>query len=382
MSNLSFLSKLVEKASLISFTNHMDSYGLLPSYQSAYRANHSTETLLVKLQNDILCNKEKSFVTPLAAMDLSAAFDTVNHQLLLNILERCFGVCDVAKDWISSYLSDRQFKVCINNSLSTPLTLDFSVPQGSINGPVYFTCYSSTMDTCVTDDQSLIGYADDHSIYTSFKAGDASSEVDSIKKLSSSLGKVKDWMQCNRLKMNDEKSEFIIFGSKAQLPKCITSVISIGDISIHRSEKIKLLGVFLDDSLNLKYHISMKARASALAMYNLKKIRNYLDRSSCLKYANALIFSHMDYCNSLFINLPDSTLHPLQRIQNLTAKLILGRSKFDSASAALKELHILPIKARIEYKILLLVFKCLHNLALTVNLFIRIGGTRSLLLCY
>ena len=145
----------------------------------------------------------------------------------------------------------------------------------------------------------------------------------------------------------------------------MTSVISIGDISIHRSEKIKLLGVFLDESLNLKYHISMKARASALAMYNLKKIRNYLDRSSCLKYANALIFSHMDYCNSLFINLPESTLHPLQRIQNLTAKLILGRSKFDSASAALKELHILPIKARIEYKILLLVFKCLHNLAPT-----------------
>ncbi|KAJ8039461.1 hypothetical protein HOLleu_17189 [Holothuria leucospilota] len=363
VSNLSFLSKLVEKASLISFSKHMDNHGLLPSYQSAYRAYHSTETLLVKLHNDIMCNMERKSLTPLVAMDLSSAFDTVNHQLLLDILERCFGACDVAKEWMSSYLNGRQFNVCINKSLSVPLKLDFSVPQGSINGPVYFTCYSSTMISCVRDDQPLIGYADDHSIYSSFRAGDVSSEEEVIGNLSSTLGKVKDWMQCNRLKMNDEKSEFIIFGSKNQLPKCITNVITIGDIPVHRSDKIKLLGVFLDESLNLKYHINMKARAAALAMSNLKKIRHYLDRSSCLKLANATIFWHMDYCNGLFFNLPESTLHPLQRIQNLTAKLILGRSKFDSASEALKELHILPIKARIEYKILLLVFKCLHSLA-------------------
>ncbi|PIK42822.1 putative RNA-directed DNA polymerase from transposon X-element [Apostichopus japonicus] len=92
----------------------------------------------------------------------------------------------------------------------------------------------------------------------------------------------------------------------------------------------------------------MKARASALAMFNLKKIRKYLDKSTCLKIANATIFSHMDYCNGLFINLPASTLHPLQRIQNYTAKIILGRSKYDSASAALKELHILPLMSALS----------------------------------
>ncbi|XP_071813819.1 uncharacterized protein [Apostichopus japonicus] len=119
----------------------------------------------------------------------------------------------------------------------------------------------------------------------------------------------------------------------------------------------------MDETLNLKHHISMKACASALAMFNLKKIRNYLDKSTCLKIANAMIFSHMDYNNGLFINLPASTLHPLQRIQNYTAKIILGRSKYDSASAALKELHILPVNVRAEYKILLLVYQCIHNSA-------------------
>ncbi|XP_071841183.1 uncharacterized protein [Apostichopus japonicus] len=219
------------------------------------------------------------------------------------------------------------------------------------------------MNTCISDDQFLIGYDDDHSIYSSFKPGDVSSELESIRGLSSTLENVKLWMQFNRLKMNDEKSEFIVFGSNRQLPQCNTDVLSIVDTPVCPTDSVKLLGVYMDETLNLKHHISLKVRASALAMFNLKKIREYLDKSTCLKIANAMIFSHMDYCNGLFINLPASTLHPLQRIQNYTAKIILGRSKYDSASAALKELHILPVNGRVEYKILLLVYKCIHNSA-------------------
>ena len=116
-------------------------------------------------------------------------------------------------------------------------------------------------------------------------------------------------------------------------------------------------------SLSHKNHISSKARAAAHGMHNLRKLRKYLDLSSALKIANSLIFSHMDYANSLFVNLPKSSLWPLQRIQNQTAKNILGRSKFSSSTDALKQLHILPIHVRAEFKLLVLVFKCLHNLA-------------------
>ncbi|XP_071841161.1 uncharacterized protein [Apostichopus japonicus] len=160
------------------------------------------------------------------------------------------------------------------------------------------------MNTCISDDQFLIGYADDHSIYSSFKPGDVSSELESIRGLSSTLENVKLWMQFNRLKMNDEKSEFIVFGSNRQLPKCNTDVLSIGDTPVRHTDSVKLLGVYMDETLNLKHHISMKARASALAMFNLKKIREYLDKSTCLKIANAMIFSHMDYCNGLFYQPP------------------------------------------------------------------------------
>ena len=363
ISNLQFVSKISEKASLLSFNQHINTHNLLPSYQSAYRAHHSTETLLVKIYNDILHNMELQYLSPLVAIDLSAAFDTVNHDLLIHILHNCFGVCDLAQTWIASYLSDRSFDVCINQTHSSPVELSFSVPQGSINGPVYFTCYASTLKQCVADDLVLVGYADDHNIYGRFKAGDSDSEGACIIKLSTTMTDINQWMSANRLKMNNDKSEFVVFGSNRLLPKCETNEIQVGEAVVQRSHVVKLLGVHLDENLNLKQHIARKTRAATLAMLSLKKLKPYLNRTMCLKLANATIFSHIDYCNSLFIHLPKNTLRPLNRVISLTAKIILGRSKFDSTTQALKDLHILPVHVRSEYKVLVLVYKCLHNLA-------------------
>ena len=250
----------------------------------------------------------------------------------------------------------------INGHNSSPVNINFSVPQGSINGPIYFTCYSSTLKTCVPPKIQLVGYADDHTIYSGYRAGDTVDD-DALSRISQTLTDTKDWMLQNRLKMNDEKTEFIVFGSRQSLAKCNVSEIVVGDCLVSRSSVVTLLGVEIDENLNFKQHITSKARTAALSMFNLKKLRRHLDRRNCLKIANALIFSHMDYANSVFINLPKVTMHPFQRIQNMTAKVILGVSKFSSTTEALKELHFLPVSVRCEYKLLVLVFKCLHNLA-------------------
>ena len=210
--------------------------------------------------------------------------------------------------------------MCVNHTHSSPVNIDLSVPQGSINGPIYFTCYSSTLSTTVGDGHTIVGYAEDHSIYSSFEAGNTSSEINAITNLSSTRMSIKYWMHANRLKMNDDKSEFTIFGSSRLLPKANTTEVTVGNIPVERSNCVKLLGVFMDENLNLKHHISMKARAASLAMFDLRKLNQYLDRTIRLKLANATVFSHIDYCNSLFINLPQSTLKPLQRVQNLNGQ--------------------------------------------------------------
>ena len=236
VSNLQYISKLVEKCALQQLTKHFDSHRLLPAYQSAYRTSFSTETALMKLHNDILSNMEQQKVTAFVGLDLSAAFDTVNHDVLLSVLRKSFGVKDQALKWIDSYLRPRSVFVQIGDVKSEQKAVDFSVPQGSILGPVLFNVYSSTLSNEVDKHSvSLFGYADDHGVYKSFFPSGADQEHESLMEVEHCLNNVYDWMCFNRLKMNASKTEYILFGSKQQLAKCKSESISVVDDVIHKT---------------------------------------------------------------------------------------------------------------------------------------------------
>ena len=163
VSNLSFISKVSEKVMLTQFTKHCDENKLLPAYQSAYRKNHSCEASLVKLVDDLLWVMEEQLVIAVVILDLSAAFDTVDHDLLLEVLEKRFGVTDKAKQLYCNYIKQRKFSVIIGKNKSKPRELKCSVPQGSIQGAFLFISYASTLDEIVKD-LKLNGFADDHSV--------------------------------------------------------------------------------------------------------------------------------------------------------------------------------------------------------------------------
>ena len=131
VSNLPFMSKLIEKCMLAQFNKHCEDKLLMPDYQSAYRSNYSCETSLVKLVNDILLDFENQNAVALVALDLSMAFDTVDHEVLLDVSSTRFGVSGSAYSWFSSYLRPRGCLVKIEGLMSSEKSLDFSVPQGS-----------------------------------------------------------------------------------------------------------------------------------------------------------------------------------------------------------------------------------------------------------
>ena len=361
ISNLSFLSKLTEKAALSQIWPYIDNNSLLPSYQNAYRKFHSTETAIVKLFNDILWSMERQEITSLITIDLSAAFDTVNHDTLLLVLNKCFGFKEAALSWFESYLRPRQMHVVIPGFESQPCDLPFSVPQGSVAGPVLYTMYASTMQSVVVN-QNISGYADDHAIYNSFKP-QPSIEKKVIAEQEKCLRSIRLWMSQNRLKMNDEKTEFMLIGHRAQLQKCKTKQIKVGPSSVSISDHIKYLGVLTDTELSFKQHIISKSKIAALNLRNIRCLRKYLTEASCKTLVQALVMSHLDYSNAIFTDLPSTTMEPAQRIQNFAAKVILNRQKYDSATDALYELHWLPIHQRCKFKTLLLVYKCLNDQA-------------------
>ena len=169
VSNLSFISKVAGKVMLAQFMKHCDENKLLPAYQSAYRKNHSCETSLLKLVGDLLWVVEEHLVTAVVILDLSAAFDTVDYNLLPEVLEKRFGVTDKAKQLYCKYIKHRKFSVIIGKSKSEPRQLKCSVPQGSIQGAFLFISYASTLDEIVKE-LKVNGFADDHSVRKKIQA--------------------------------------------------------------------------------------------------------------------------------------------------------------------------------------------------------------------
>ena len=196
VSNLCFISKIVEKVTLDQFNSHCQEYNLVLEYQSAYRKKHSCETSLVKLVNNILWNMENQLVTAIVILDLNAAFDTVDYDLLLDVLEKRFGIVGSAKTWYESYLKPRRFRVAVEDKISQPRQLDYSVPQGSVQGAFLFIAYASTLDQIVDKQLTLNGFADDHSVRRAFKPSklDHKEELDTIVIMEQSMQDIKVWM--------------------------------------------------------------------------------------------------------------------------------------------------------------------------------------------
>ena len=170
MSNVTFMSRLIERCMLKQLNRHNEQHQLMPSYHSAYLQHHSCETSLLKLTSDILWSMEDQNITAVLALDLSAAFDTTDHNILLQVLKNQYGIDGKALDWYNSYLHPRSCVVQVKGSKSTLQLLEFSVPQGSCGDPVFYSIYASTLRLVVSPPLDLNGFANDHLVDISFKA--------------------------------------------------------------------------------------------------------------------------------------------------------------------------------------------------------------------
>ena len=221
---------------------------------------------------------EKQEVTAMTIHDLLAAFNMVDHDLLLEVLNKRFGVKGRTLKWYEQYLKTRKFKVSINNTYSKEQTINYSVPQGSIQGAFLFNAYASTISDVIPPTLELMGYADDHLIRKSFRPGNSNSntEPDTIAIMEDSMLEVSRWMNEVRLKLNECKTEFIYFGSRQQLKKCTFDKININNETIQRSDTVKYLGGHLDQNLNFKKHVITKCKTAMMNIQKIRLIRKFL----------------------------------------------------------------------------------------------------------
>ena len=357
VSQLSTLSKVLEKVAAeqtISFINY---YKKLNPLQSAYQNHKSTETALTKVTNDILLSLDKKHITILTLIDLSSAFDTLNHSLTIRRLYQ-LGIRGKALKWFISYLADRTYMIKINNTTLKTVDIKYGVPQGSVLGPIIF-------NICIDQISKIIRkhginyhmYADDLQLYIEVKS------IDDIptttRKLNICLDEIKTWYSENSLCINMNKTEALIIHNHV---KHIPDKISLFNIDFKCNTPIRNLGFIFDQFFDFQNHINKIFKIANFALYNIKQIRSSINNKACESLVRSLVISHFDYCNLLLITLPECHLEKLSKLQRKSFRIIFNLPRFSHDSITkMKILHWLPIIYRIKYKLLITVHNAIHN---------------------
>jgi hypothetical protein len=328
VSNLPFLGKVTEKAATKQIQSHTDEHGLEEKFQSAYKALHSTETALLRVHNDILCHIDAGKGVILVLLDLSAAFDTIDHTILVDRLSQTIGIEGSAKDWFKSYLSDRHQAVNIDGITSKPKDLPYGVPQGSIIGPKSFTCYTTPIsEICRRHGVEVHLYADDTQLYICFDPKNPASQDQAMKTIEKCIEEIKLWMQANNLKLNDEKTELLVISSPGMAKKVHLSQAEIGKSKISSSPKCRNLGVIFDRFMNMEEQVKQICKAVNFHLRNIHSIRRVLSQYATEKLVHALVTSRLDNCNALLYGIPQAEIHKLQALQNSAARLVTSTKK-------------------------------------------------------
>ena len=261
ISNLNTIGKIIERICLVRLLPHVASTNNFSPLQSAYRKKHSTETALLKVLDDLYRIMDSKHAAVLIGLDLSAAFDTINHGMLLERLRNMFGVTGTALGWIQSYLSNRTQYVKIGSEQSSISQVSVGVPQGSVLGPFLFSVYVSPVaDIIASFDVQHHQYADDTQLYTAVKSG---VDSESIKKLEQCSRAVRDWYAINGMLLNPDKSEVLLVARKS-IAKTFAggSGVAVAGSNITFSVKLKSLGVTLDQNLSFDNHVQNIVKAS------------------------------------------------------------------------------------------------------------------------
>ena len=363
ISLLSIFDKIIEKLMHKRLYLYFESHNMLFHNQFGFRKGNSTVHALIQITEQIKQSIENGKVGCGIFIDLRKAFDTVNHNILLQKLEH-YGIRDTSLNWFRSYLTERKQYVFFNGYSSALQNITCGVPQGSVFGPLLFLIYINDLPN-ISKILKFYLFADDTNIYY-----ESTNSKELEKVLNRELKKLYQWLCVNRLSLNIKKTNFVIFhpfNKKVGVP--ITLLINKKAIS--EQKYVKYLGVLIDSSLTWKYHIANIAKKVSRSIGVMYKIRPFVKTNILKNIYYSLIYSHLVYAIQVWGSAFETHKIKLMVLQKKAVRMItfnderLQTWSLVHSSPLFKELEMLKINEIFELQLLCFIFDCLHHLSPT-----------------
>ena len=335
ISVLTCFSKLLEKLMHKRLINYVEKHRILSEHQFGFRKNRSTEHAILELTDKISKAIDEGKYTVGIFLDLSKAFDTVNHEILIKKLQH-YGIRGIGLQWFINYLQERAQMVKYKQHRSTEMSVRTGVPQGSIIGPLLFQIYINDIENC-SKILSFVLYPDDTNAFYSNSC---------LKTLASTIqnemNEVVQWLNANKLSINASKTKFVIFKSKNK-SQHQEIIVKINNDIVEQVPCVKFLGVLIDQELTWKNHISSVLKNIIKSAGLIAKLRHFTNKNTSKLIYYALVYPYLTYGNLVWGNTYPTRLQKVLNVQKKIVRLICFKSYMDHSEPIFLQLKILDI---------------------------------------